>query len=448
MSDARTTELRALAARAYVWGAGPLWGARVRRRLTLPATPFAARPPSSPGAPLNRMGHQRVLSDPAMTVGVAPNVDTLYSVAWLDLRVGAFLLQVPPIVDRYYTFQIATADTECRTSLGRRTHGEALPPVLILPRGHEVAVPDGVTAVVCDTRYVLVAGRILCDPDDPSDLAAVHRLQSQVALSVWDPQRGDVVSGRPPVTPQRPLRSPDRVVPPGLEELDEIGNVVAADPAAGGPDRDLLASFAPLGLTQDRGSVVDHLAADEVAAIAAGIADGVAAVEEAASAFGTRRDGWSINLAGPRFGDDHLFRAAVAREQVYVVPPEEALYPSATADAAGAPLTGERCYELRFAADALPPVDAFWSLTMYTDAGRLVPNAIGRHAVGDRTPGLVADDGTVRLRLATDPPADDDGAVWLPAPPGRFRVTMRLYGPRRSILTGAWAPPPIEELKR
>jgi hypothetical protein len=126
-APASGSDLAEAATRTYVWGSALVGAARLRQNITQPADPFGALPVSSAAAPLNRLGNQRQLSDPNTTVGVAPNVDTLYSLAWLDTDEGPFVFETPDFGDRYYTFQIGYADTECDTCPGRRTHGSQLP---------------------------------------------------------------------------------------------------------------------------------------------------------------------------------------------------------------------------------------------------------------------------------------------------------------------------------
>ena len=119
-------------------------------------------------------------------------------------------------------------------------------------------------------------------------------------------------------------------------------------------------------------------------------------------------NGWTINYDGPRFGADYLLRAAVAEDLVYVTVPEEALYPVAKTDSDGAQLTGANAYRLVFAPGALPPADAFWSVTMYRrDAYPLVANSLDRYSIGDRTPSLeLGQDGSLTIRISHDAPAE------------------------------------------
>jgi hypothetical protein len=442
-----TDDPHLLAARAYVWGFPLVLAARLRQQFTSPEDPFALRVPTSAGAALNNIGHQRRLADPTLA-GVAPNVDTLYSLAWLDLGSEPFVLETPGFGSRYYTFQIGHADTSADVSLGARTHGGSLPAVFIRgPDGHARARP-GMVEVTSHTRYAIVAGRILVQPDDPADFEAVYELQRAVRLrplSRW-------LSGEPepnPVRAQRPLDDGVEGVDPDLVALVHVGNVLR-DWLVSPREQSLLHSFRAIGLTREHGFRAGEMPRSATAAVARGLADGAALVEERSRNLGRNVNGWTVNDRGPRFGDDYLLRAAVAKEQIYVTVPEEALYPVAAVDGAGAPLTGENVYTIAFAAGALPPADAFWSLTMYALEGPpLVPNPIDRYAIGDRTPGLVTRaDGSLTIQIQHARPPEETVVNWLPAPLGAFRLMLRLYVPRAGAVDGSWAPPPIERVPR
>ena len=150
-----------------------------------------------------------------------------------------------------------------------------------------------------------------------------------------------------------------------------------------------------------------------------------------------------MNLQGSRFGDNYLLRAAVAKNQIYVVPADEAVYPVARIDGNGRPPDGRNRY--RLVLDP-PPADAFWSLTVYGTPGPLVANPLNRYAIGDRTPGLVRDrEGRCQSHLQHDEP-DDGTANWLPVPAGPFHLMLRLYWPQPAVLEGSWYPPSIEWL--
>lgn len=443
MATDQLSDLARRASDACVWGFGLLIGARVRQNLTLPADPSAPRPPSVPGAPINRFGHQQRLADPELTVGVGPNVDTLYSVAWLDLDAGPFVLETPDFGDRYYTFQIALDDTSCEFSYGQRTHGRQLPSMFIASERYAGDVPDQMLVVRAPGRYLMVGGRVLVRPDDQADFEAVYGLQRQMRLRTLD--RFEADSAEPnPVSQQRLLIAADSDVPDDLRFFEELGNLVGEWVSRVGDD-DAIAAMAPLGISREHGWQMSELSADQLVELGVGLRHGVALVTERSEHLGENVNGWTFNRHGPVFGFDALLRSAVAKDQVYVVPIDEAMYPVAAIDAAGEHLDGAHRYELMFAGDELPPVDAFWSLTMYDERGRLTANAIDRYAIGDRTTGLTANpDGGLTLLLQHDRPAD--AANWLPAPPGTFHVEFRLYHPQPAALDGTWNPPPIRRI--
>jgi hypothetical protein len=144
------------------------------------------------------------------------------------------------------------------------------------------------------------------------------------------------------------------------------------------------------------------------------------------------------------YGRNYLGRAVVARIALGANVRDETVYPFGLTDGRGRPLRGRQRYTLRFERGQLPPVGAFWSLTMYGDDGYLYENPLGRYAIGDRTGGLRRGrDGSLTLHLQHRAPAGAARSNWLPAPAGRFRVALRLYEPRRSVLSGAWRPPPL-----
>ncbi|WP_448624438.1 DUF1254 domain-containing protein [Geodermatophilus sp. URMC 64] len=435
-----------LAVRAYVWGFPLVAMARIRLHTTNPDDPFAPRPPTSTGAPLNRWGHQTVPADPSFRAGVGPSVDLLYSSLRLDLAGGPFVVEVPDCGSRYYTVQIAFADSSAEQSFGRRTHGAHLPPLLLRGPGDDTPIPAGMLAVDSPTRYCLLPTRFLFDPADPADLAEVRELQRQLTVRTLP----DHLEGRdavPPVPDQRRLVDPATAPPPELSFLHELGNVLrdwAVQPA----DRGLVASFAGIGLTTNAGFRPEQLSPSARDDVVRGLADGAEIVRRKSLSLGEDVNGWTTNGRGPRFGDDHLLRAGVAKDQIVVTVPEEALYPIARLDSEGRPLHGRQSYRISFPADTPPPVDAFWSVTLYGDDGFLVENPIDRYAISDRTPGLVRQtDGTIAIVVSARRPPSDADVNWLPAPESEFYLMLRLYIPRPEALNGAWQPPAVERVR-
>jgi len=161
--------------------------------------------------------------------------------------------------------------------------------------------------------------------------------------------------------------------------------------------------------------------------------------------LGKTVNGWVITKGLGSYGPTtYLQRAVVAAFGWPANQEKDAVYPNTEVDGAGEKLTGANNYTLTFAKDATPPVNGFWSLTMYTLDGFLVPNAEHRYAIGSTHPPLVKRrDGSVVVAVQRDRPAEKD-VNWLPTPPAPFRMSLRIYRPKPSVLNGAWKPPPIE----
>ncbi|MBB1035982.1 DUF1254 domain-containing protein [Dietzia sp. CQ4] len=431
-----TGEVVADLERLCVWGYPLVRSLQLRERMTHPDADRERGSARSAAAPLGEFGHQKLLSDPGYRVGVAPNVDTLYSVAWVDLGDGDLRLDVPDFGGRYYALQFGYVDTTCDT-IGQRTNGGDLGPVTIhwAPSLTEprLSTGQGGTELRCTSRYLMIAARIMVDSSDPQDLREVHDLQEAITLTSVGP--GALTAAPVPGPSRRP--SPSGIGPGRLffDQLSRVLEDVPTEAVDSGIREILLASgWSPGGPV---GREVPDTALDEA------VSRGLATVRRGVTGAGEIRNGWMINYAGVDFGQDWLLRAVVAMTQIYINPSEEALYPVLEVDSAGRGLVGRYSYRLRFAPDQLPPVAYFWSLTMYHAEGFLVANPLSRYAVGDRSPHLRYEpDGSLELVVAHDSPIGG-GDNWLPAPVGGFRLMLRLYGPSTECLNGKWTPPPL-----
>lgn len=357
----------------------------------------------------------------------AANADTLYLNAWLDLSQGPVMLDVPAMGERYYT--LAFMDLYGRpVHIGTRTNGGAATRYALVGPGADA--PDGVEIVRLATDTVWMLGRVLAlagpDLDRARELSAAIRFEGPAGASV---------SGAEPLRPAESLlffallNEALRSVP--LRE-GEAGLMAMFDKAGFGP-----------------GAVFDPATLSDAQKLGLGCA--LAAGPGVLSQRGFRpthvRNGWmwSSNIADPGF--DYLLRAEAARGG-YVNDPQESIYPAAISDDRGEPLQGGRRYRIRFTPGELPPVDAFWSITAYDRAtSQLMPNAIRRYTIGDRTAGLLRDsDGALTLFLASAEPPEGR-SNWLPVPDAPFHVVLRLYLPRAEALDGSYAPPRIERIE-
>jgi hypothetical protein len=361
---------------------------------------------------------------------VAPNTDTLYAIAVVDLRGGPLLLDLPAIEDRYHTFQIMDAWTNSFAYLGTRTTDGRAGTWALTPPGWEGELPAGVEELAVPTQRAFLLGRVFVEDDE--DVPAVTALTRQVRLRPLDPDQ-------PAPPPLEPAAGPPAAAGRDVTFFDELGDALAIDPPTTDHQRTLLEQLATIGV----GPGLHPSGGEHADVLAAGLAAATDRLRTGA-AEGEASGGWRVHTDLGTYGDDLEKRAVIARLGWGANVDEEALYPTATEDAEGRPLNGERAYRLRFAAGELPPVDAFWSLTLYGPDRFFVENPERLYAL--RHPGDLefGDDGSLEIAIGTERPADVPEANWLPAPPGPFSLMLRLYLPDPTVVADGWRPPPLE----
>jgi hypothetical protein len=385
----------------------------------------------------NQLVSIAALTDPAVRTVVLPNHDTTYTVGRLQLSGGPRVLDVPDTAGRYYVIQLLDAYSNTFAYVGRRTTGTRAGSYAVVPPGFKGSLPAGVKRIQSPTNLVWVLGRTLVQ--DAADMPAVAALMGGyrfTALDAWTTgqRQNPLVLGAFPT-----VATPE--IPKGLEYFARLGEILATDPA---PKRDACAlrAFARAGIGPGEQPTAQPL----VAAVRAGKAI-VNRAEQRANHYGARRNnGWV--LPGPyvgAYGRNYLGRAIIATAALGANTRPETVYPLAVDDVDGRPLSGRHRYTIRFPRGQLPPANAFWSVTIYGKDRYLVPNPIDRYAIGDRTKGLRRGrDGSLTIYVQHARPKGVAAANWLPAPRGSFRLAMRIYEPRRSVLNGRWLPPPVQ----
>ena len=432
----------ALAYQAYDYGIPLMEFMRQARQQTSVTVPNAKS-----DAPLNQLGSARDLATAAQQVIVQPNNDTLYTMGHLDLAGGPLVLHVPAVADhRYYSFEFLDPYTNVFHYVGTRTTGNGAGNFLITGPGYHGAVPRGLRRIRSAYRRVWLVGRTLVN--GRADLPAVHRVQDGYRLIPLDGWRSLGLRWRPPRPARVITRHRAAVEPGGVAFFDALGTALAQNPP---PARDapFLRQLRALGVGPGLHPSREHLSPTVLAALKAAGDGGYQHVFTIRTSIAAQsvlaHGGWFVPpMINGAFGTDYAYRAVVALFGIAANKPEEALYIIGVTDPSHQYLDGSRDYVIYFASGQLPPARFFWSLTMYDQDFFLVSNPLGRYALGSDTPGLRRNpDGSLDIYVQHAPPAGHT-SNWLPAPAsGHFEVTMRLYGPRASALSGHYVYPPI-----
>ena len=388
-------------------------------------------------APLNRISHARNLASPEDKAIVAPNVDTLYSYVWLDLRAEPMVLSLPAFEsNRYVGLQLIDAYTYIIGYVTPRTNGRQGGDFLIAGPDWDGAVPNGIKAVFRSPSQLALAF-YRTQIFNSLELPRVHALQDQYRVT---PLSGYLGRPAPAMVPAlQPVSGLDvRKEPTSLQFFTILNWMLQYMPTLP-EDQELRSRLARIGVMPAKNFVE---APGLQSALVDGMRDGLAEMEAR-----TKRIRSSGELFGSRdhLKGDHLTRATAAMIGIYGNAEEEYLGVGYHADAEGKSFDGRSRYRIRFAAAEMPPVDAFWSITVYGSDRLLYDNPLRRYKIGpSMLPGLQRDpDGGISLHVQHDSPGPDRESNWLPVPAGSFGLTFRTYQPRSPIRNGEWRAPPV-----
>ncbi|MDR1524483.1 MAG: DUF1254 domain-containing protein [Tannerella sp.] len=417
---------------------------------------------SSP-APDNRLHLFNDFPDHTFRRVVAPNNDTNYSLAFLDLSRGAIAVELPDTKGRYYVFPLQDAWTNNFFLPGKRTTGTGAQKYLITPPGWTGEVPEGLTQVKSPTTLVWIIGRIQVNsPEDQRDF--VYPLQQQFVLkplSAW--QDGS----EPAVDPQYPhrlygdflLREPGgksvveivRNIP--LESFFNYANALLSDNPPFEADSSIVRRIAAIGVGAGLQFNLSAFDLETQEALKQVPADVYAELDKPVFERPLKSGYFGKTTFDPeaKVGDyktDYNTRALVAYKGLGALPPEEAVYYSYYTDRDGEPLNGKNRYRIHFDKGQLPPAQTFWSYTVYGADRYLVENPIRRYAIGDRNALKYNRDGSLDLYLSRESPGKNRESNWLPTGSEDFNLTLRIYIPATTFLEdpSTWNDPkPVKE---
>jgi hypothetical protein len=406
-------------------------------------------------APFNKIYNESRVFTYKDTAVVTPNSDTPYSLIWLDLRAEPMVISVPAVEkNRYYSVQLVDGNTFNYGYIGSRATGNEAGDYLVVGPGWHGTTPAGIKKVFrSTTEFGLTIFRTqLFNADDMDNVIKVQAGYKGRPLSTYLNQPA------PPAAPaiQFPKIDKEMVKTGFFEYLDFALQFAPAGPE----EKEIRARLARIGIGAGKKFDFKDLGLEHKVEVGLGMKDGEAKVKAALANAGVGMNNWRVtSLFGDRafYNGDWLKRAAAATGGIYGNDGVEAMYPMTRSDVNGEALDGSKHdYTLTFPAGMLPPVNAFWSVTMYDGKSQLlIENPINRYLINSpMLPDLKKNsDGSLTLYIQKDSPGNDKESNWLPAPDGPIYLVMRLYWPKEtppSILpvgSGSWQPPGVAVAK-
>jgi hypothetical protein len=394
--------------------------------------------------PMNTFAHLRAFPKADFKEVVRPNFDTLYSSSWLDLSKGPVVVSVPDTQDRYYLLPMLDMWTDVFAVPGKRTSGTKAEDFVVLPPSWSGDLPKELSAIQAPTPYVWIIGRT--QTNGAADYAAVHKVQdafSVVPLAEW---KKTAVTAKVVIDPTVDMKTPplDQVNNmPADEYFSYAAELLKVNPAHT-TDWSTIARLKRIGIEPGKSFDFKKLDPSLQEALRQAAKDALRIMREKLPTLARVFGGWQMNTDSMGvYGNFYLKRAIVAMVGLGANQPEDAIYPLNVTDSDGKPLMAEYDYVLHFSKENLPPVEAFWSITMYDQAGFQVANPIDRFAIGDRDALRYNSDGSLDIYIQHKNPGGALEANWLPSPEkGPLGITMRLYAPTLAALDGRWVPPP------
>ena len=408
---------------AWSWGYPIVRMEQVVREYTDVPSP---KPATSYRAPLNQIGWATELATPAAKDMPTANNDTLYMSAVVQLD-EPYVLTVPDLHDRYYVVDVFNMWQELEHYIGRRTTGTKAGKFVFVPPGWKGELPKDATVLKVSTNKIWLWGRMRVSQGE--DMAPLHALQKNFHL-----QSASGKVYKETLQPMPALKND------GLDFFRQLAFAIKSNPVKP-QDMGLFGQFSRFGLTE-KGFNADNVAPPILDGVKRGVQDAPNVAVSTLVSTSEVRQGWSYVKGLDDFGYNYPLRSLVSGPYLGGQGEKEAVYPIRYNDSKGVTLDGANSYTLTL--DSEPPVNAFWSITMYdADSKMLVDNALNRYKIGSDTKGLVkGKDGTLKVTISHAKPSDAD-ANWLPAPEHNFYLMFRLYQPKDSVMNGSWKLPQV-----
>lgn len=434
---------------AYIWGLPIIkcWNDRLEK-MRVPVTKHSA---NTDLFSVNDFRHDRSLASGDTTEFVNAATDFLYSLAVIDLTNGPLHLTSPDFQGRWYGLQLLDPYMNTVANFGTRQFGDQLPSIIMKTDGQEITSSGKHHIVHGESPYLYIVGRIGADINE--DLSAVHSLQDGLTLERFT---GDSPLTVPAKDSWLPLNPTDSACPPELSFFESLGQVLKLVPPKDS-EMALESLFKDIGLSVKNGFEYSTLSEPIKIGLAKSVTFAQAILDSKIYEVGEFINGWSLVRDIGEYQGDYLVRALVSLHGIWANVPEESLYFMARTDSEGNLLNGNNSYEIRFPKEALPPVDAFWSICYYDDDGRLVQNSENKHGINSLYSHLLSnEDGSTSVLIGPELSQSDLGHVqpnqstmrenWLPSHNGNFNLNLRCYSPKEKLLSGEYQLPAIVKL--
>ena len=431
---------------AYIYGYPLVTMDMTRKQFTNVVAPDAAH---APMGQILRFRTYPAVDNHAVT---APNADTLYTSAWFDVSKEPWILSVPDMGDRYYLLPLLDGWTDVFQVPGKRTTGDKPQKYAITGPGWSGTLPAGVTEYKSPTAMVWLLGRIYCT-GTPADYAAVHALQDKFSLV-------PLSSYGKPYTPPAGAADPSIDMKAGIRDqvdamdittyFNYLAQLMKTNPPSA-DDAPRVAKMAKIGLVPGQDFDPSKLGVFDKEAIKVVPKAAQLKIIGYLKDAGRNVNGWAVITKTGLYGTEYLDRALITAIGLGANRPQDAIYPTSEKDAADKEYDGaHNKYVMHIDKGQFPPVNGFWSLTMYDAKYFFVPNVLNRYTLSARNKFITNADGSVDLYIQAESPGKSKEANWLPAPKAKFIPMMRLYWPKEkppSILDGSWVLPPIKQVQ-
>ena len=432
-----------IATDAYIYGYPLVTMEMTRRVMTNVAAPEGTR------APMGQWAKLREYPNASFRDVTAPNADTLYTITWIDVGKEPWVLSIPAMKDRYYLVPMLDGWTNVFRAPGSRTTGDGAQTYAITGPGWSGTLPAGGREYKSPTDMVWVLGRIYCT-GTPEDYAKVHALQDEfkiVPLSSYGKPY------TPPAGSVDPMVDMKTAVRDQVNALDAVSffkllaTLMKTNPPAA-EDAPALANFAKIGLVPGEDFDAGKLNADFAKRIPEIAVDRIM-LQFKINPELKNVNGWTYTTKTGLYHTDYMMRALLTAVGLGANRPQDAVYPMSLKAENGESYDGANKYVIRFRKGQTPPVEGFWSITMYDPQFFFIANPINRYSISPRQNLKANRDGSIDIYVQKDSPGAERESNWLPAPAGKFTLMLRMYWPNEhhpSILNGSWAIPAVQKV--